>query len=138
MTATEMFLQYVVPILVSLVVSGVLWLLFQGGKLLAVRAKESKFFAVAAQVAHLAEIVVAEVDAVVRPKLVAALADGKVTQAEAEELKKVALAKLKELLAQRGMKELKGVIGIFMPSVDTYLSGAIEKAVASKRATANP
>lgn len=135
-TLWQLFVSYGLPLLIPVVMGGVFWALLKASTLLDAKAAESKIAAIAGRVTHFADVVVHEVDAVVRPKLLEAAKDGKITLAEAEELKKAALDKLKLLLTEKGLGEIQGVFGILLPQVETYLSGAIEKAVAQKNAAA--
>lgn len=94
------------------------------------KAETSKGAAIAAKVAHFSELVVADLEATVKPELQKALADGKLTLEEKEGLKNLALERVKLLLADKGLGELQAVLGLLTPQIELYLSGAIEKALA--------
>lgn len=131
---TAAFIQYVLPVLITAIAGGLGWVLVQLGLFIKAKWGESKIAMIAVRVEHLAEIVVADIEATLRPKIAAAAADGQLTAEEGADLKKTAMERLKAMLAERGLLELQGVLGIIAPQVDTYLSGAIEKAVAAKPA----
>jgi hypothetical protein len=126
----EAFVKFILPVLAT-GLGGLLVILFAAaGDWCRARAKESKLAAVGAQVAMLADLVVADIEATLRPKLALAAEDGQLTSAEAAELKQVAMDRLKQLLAEKGLASVKGVFGILAPQVELFLSGAIERAVA--------
>lgn len=91
---------------------------------------ESKAAAVAARALHFAELVASDLEATVKPQLVKDLEDGKLSPEEGAKLKAMAMERLKLLMGQHGLEELRAVLGIVAPQLDAYLSGVIEKAVA--------
>lgn len=133
-TLLELFIQYVLPILATAAFGGLVWLLVQLSRWFAAKGATNRFFLVTERVAHLASVIVADIDATMRPKLKSAAEDGKISPDEAAELKKAALDALKKSLSERGLTQLQGVLDVFGGPVETYLSGAIERAVTSKRA----
>lgn len=137
--AKTLFLQYaLVPLIGGLaLLAG--WALLKLSSWLEAHGAQSKLFGIAAKVAHFADHVVRELDVTLRPKLAISLADGELSASEAAELKAAAVSRLKALLTEAGLAELSA-LGISLPSqVDTYLGGAIEKAVAGmKEGAASP
>ncbi len=137
MDTSSAFMQYVAPLLVT----GLFGLITFALKMLAdkwaAEGKSNKLIAVGAKVAHFAELVVADLDANLKPQLQSALADGVITPEEQKALRDLALARMKLLLAKEGMAELTGVLGIATSQVDSYILGAIEKAVTTKNHAAS-
>lgn len=125
--------QYVLPPLVPLLGALVTWALAKLVAFLDAKAKESKAALVAAKLTGAAQSVVAELNATLRPQLEAALADGALTDAEKKQLKDAALNTLKTKLPTSLMASASSIFGGFL---DTYLSGAIERAVLDQKATA--
>ena len=128
-TLLSLFVQYVVPPLFAIVMAGAAWALWKLSQFLNSKAGESKLAAVAARISHLAEGVVADLEATLKPELVEATKDGVLTKAEITRLREVALARLKQLAGERGLAELQLVLGLVPTQVDSYLTGVIEKAV---------
>lgn len=89
-------------------------------------AKVTKVFADAAASA------VAVVDRELRPKLVAALADGKLTDAERAELQAEAISILKNSVAPDVFEQAKKHFG---PLLENWLKGHVERALTVKRAS---
>lgn len=129
MDPKTLFVEYALPLLATALTSLLALALKALVTWLNSKAEGSKLAAVAAKVAHFSELVVTDLEHTVKPELEKALADGKLTDEEKEGLKALALERLKALLADSGMKELKGVMGILTPQLELYLSGAIEKAL---------
>lgn len=134
----EAVLQYVVAPLIAIVAPILVALLAKLVQYLNSKAKESKLALVGGVVADAAHSVVAELNATLKPKLQAALADGKLTDAEKTELKEAALSALKTKLPA-GI--LGGAQNIFGPLVDQWMGGLIERSVLAQKppeATAAP
>lgn len=127
----EAFIKYAVPILFPALAALVAWVLVALRKKLEAQAQESKIAAVGAKVAHFGEVVTRELEATLKPELKAATADGKLTPEEYKKLRDIAMARLKSLLAEQGLQELEGVLGIGAGALDGYLGGIIERAVAA-------
>lgn len=125
----EMFVQYLLPVLATGLAALLGLALKSLRDMLSARASESKLHTVSARVAHFVSVVVADIEKTVKPELEAASKDGVITAEEGAKLKALALERVKKLLAEHGMKELQGVLGIVAPQVEVYLSGLIEKAV---------
>lgn len=79
---------------------------------------------------HYAGIIVADLEATVKPTLIGFLSDGKITADEGAQLKALAMVRLRAMLGDHWLEVLQKVLGIYAPQVDAYLSGIIEKAVA--------
>lgn len=125
------FISTILPVLATGAGGGLLWLLRLLVQWLTPKAAASKMAKVALQVEHLAEIVVTDLEATMRPLIASAAGDGVLTPDEGAKLKQAAMARLLSLLQENGVAEIKEAFGLFAPQVDIYLSGAIEKAVAA-------
>jgi hypothetical protein len=128
-TLLSLFIQYLLPILFSALATLSAWALAQLAKKLGAQAAHSKAAAIAARLTHLAETIVADLEATLKPELAKATADGKLDKAEILRLRDVALQRLKALAGERGLLELQGILGIAAPQVDGYLQGILERAV---------
>lgn len=134
---SELFLEYIAPPLLAVVFAlagrALAWL----GGMAKARASESKLAATGARVTHFVEIVVADLNATVRPEMEKRLRDdGRLDEADGAALKAMAMERLKKLLTEHGMEELQSVLGIVGPQVEMYLSALIEKSVSLSRAPA--
>lgn len=130
----DVFIKYLLPVLATAVAGGLAWLLTQLGLWIRAKWAGTKLALLTARVSELAAMVVADLEASLRPKLAEAAADGKLTPEEAAIIKKAAMDRLKELLQEHGIAEIKEVLGIFAPQVEHFLSGAIEKALSEHKA----
>lgn len=126
----EMVVKYLAPPLLSALGSLLVWVFWKLGQKLDAQASMSKLSAVGARISHLAESVAHELEATLKPELLKATEDGKLTTDEITKLRETALARLRQMIGEKGLGEVVGVLGIVLPSVNTYLSGVIEKAVA--------
>ncbi len=124
-----LFVQHVAPVLFSLIGLALTALLGLAAKKWGTEAKQTKVAAAVDRMTHFASVVVADLDATLKPHLKTATADGVLTKAEVAHLRSVALARLKELAGEHGLKELSGLLGIAAPQLDTYLHGLVETAV---------
>lgn len=123
-------LQYVVPALVTVLGPLAIWALGQLGAFLKSKSSESKVLGVLSVVTEAANSVVAELNATLKPQLQAALADGVLTQAEKDQLKKAALDVLKTKLPAATLASAQGLFG---PMLDTWLGGLVERAVVEQK-----
>lgn len=128
----EAVLQYIVAPLIAIAAPILVALLAKLVQYLNSKGKESKLALVGGVVADAAHSVVAELDVTLRPKLTAALADGKLTDAEKAELKAAAVDALKTKLPASVMG---GAAGIFGPLLDQWLGGMVERAVSARAVT---
>lgn len=126
--ATTLFIQYILPVLFSALATLLGWVFVQLGRRLSAQAGESKLAAAFAQLAHWGDVVVADLEATLRPELGKAAADGKLTKEEIAQLRAVALARLKAL-AGSGLSGILGNLGVAGDQTENYLSGVIERAV---------
>jgi hypothetical protein len=88
------------------------------------REKDSKTMRMLAQVADVAATVAAKVEAVERPLLQSALADGKLTPEEGKQLAASALTQLKASLPTDVLAALPKVVGA---GVDAFLGAKLEQ-----------
>lgn len=123
-------LQYVVPALVTVLGPLLVLALGQLAAYLRAKAGESKAAGVALVFTEAAHSVVAELEVTLKPKLQAALADGVLTQAEKDELKRAALDALKTRLPATALQSAGAIFG---PMLDTWLGGLVERAVAAQK-----
>lgn len=133
-----LFIAHVAPVLFTGLAMLLGWVLTQLGRKLGAQAGESKLAAVGTRFTLFAQAVVADLEATLKPELAKATADGELTQAEIAHLRTIALARLKALAGEKGLGELQAVIGIAAPQVDAFLSGLIERAVATLPRDAAP
>lgn len=127
----ELVLQYVVAPAIPLLCAGLLGALAKLATYLHAKEGESKAARVGAVVADAARSVVAELEVTLKPQLEAALADGKLTDAEKKQLKAAALEALKNKLPPAVMATAHDVFGGLL---DTWLGGLVERAVAEQKA----
>lgn len=126
----EIFVQYLLPPLATLVASGIAWALAQGGRLLKTKTDASKTALALAQLAYLAEIVVADIEAHEREALKAASADGKISPEEGRRLLTIAKERIIGLAKERGFDEARKLLEAMAPSITPFLTGIVERAVA--------
>ena len=128
----ELFIEYVLPVLIT----GIAAILALGLKALAKKleadAGSSKFSAAAAKVVHFTATVAQDLEVELREPMRAASKDGKITPEEAARLRHLALGRVRALLTQRGMDEVRAALGLQAAgALDTYLSGVLERVVAT-------
>lgn len=126
----EIFVKYVVPPLATLIATGAAWCLGQLASLLTTRAKATKTSVGLAQLAYLAEIVVADIEAHERETLKASSADGSISKEEGARLLAIAKERVISLAKERGFDEAQKLLELMAPAVANLLSGIIERAVA--------
>lgn len=127
----ELVLQYVVAPLIPLLFGVALAALGKLTMFLHARERESNVAKIGAVFAEAAKSVVAELDATLKPKLQAALADGVLTAAEKAELKLAAVGALKSKLP---VQILAGASGLFGSFLDVWLGGLVERALTERQA----
>lgn len=98
-------------------------------KKLNAEASHSKLATLGLRVTSLVDAVVRDVEATVRPLIVAAGADGNLTADEGKAIKDAALRRVKSSLGEHGLKELSAAFG----DVGHFLSGLIEASVTRMR-----
>ncbi len=129
-----LFLQYILPGLVTVGGPLILWALTALSGFLKAKAGESKVFGVLSVVTEAANSVVAELNVTLKPQLQAALADGVLTDAEKKQLKDSALLVLKTKLPAATLGAAQGMFG---PMLDTWLGGLVERAVIDQKPVKN-
>lgn len=98
------------------------------------KAKDSKLARVGERVWIVAQAVVHHVDAVVKPQIAKAAADGRITAEEARDIKLKAAAALRESLGDAGMAEVRKVLKLDSPGgLEVFLSGVLERALQKKK-----
>lgn len=126
-------IQYVVVPLLPIIGALLVWALKKLVDYLNEKGKESAAARIGAKLTGAAASAVAEINATLRPKLEAALADGVLTDKEKAELKEAALQLLKTKLPGELLQAAGGIFGGFL---DTYLGGLIERQVLEQKAMA--
>lgn len=121
--------QYLLPLAASALFAAGVWAVAKLGTLLGARAKDSKLNAALVRLTVAVDSIVHDLEATLKPKLAAATADGVLTTAEISNLRTVALTRLKDDMGSEGLKALRDCMGIFAPSLDTFLLGFIETRV---------
>lgn len=128
-------LTYVVPIVISLMLTGLVALMGWLGKTLKAKFEAdgniSLMEGAILKVTDVATSVVHEVEAGTKAKMEALKADGKLDAADYKALADEALAKLKSSLGTEGLKQLGSTLGMGEAALDTYLKGKLEQAVTS-------
>lgn len=104
-------------------------------KWLASKAETSVLAKAALKAEEVASSVVAQINAVLKPKLAKAAEDGVITEAEAAQMKSEALAQVRSLLGPKLLELLAKLFG-GPANVDTYLGGKIEQAVLGAKVAA--
>lgn len=128
--ALEFFIKYVVPILGSAVTAVGIWALKKVGDYFSAHAKESKLMAIGAQVTTLASVAVHNMEPL-KAEYAAASADGVITEQEGLKLKALAMEQIKLSLGTAGIDALKNTMGIGAEALPSFLSGLVEKTVAT-------
>jgi len=137
-------IQWAVILLVPILLTGIVALLVWSQKKLHEKFMEdgklSPIEGVILKVIHFAEMSARDVEATVKPSLKAKSADGKLDAQDYAALQKEGLDRLKASLGERGLQELQGALGLGSAALDSYLTGALEKAVAGivTKPSANP
>lgn len=126
-------LQYVVVPMLPVLGGLMLFALKKLADYLTEKGKESTAARIASKLIGAAESAVAEINTTLRPQLEAALADGVLTDVEKAQLKKAAMDLLMTKLPKELLSAAGGIFGDFLP---TYLSGLLERALLSQKATA--
>lgn len=128
-TAGQSFLSGLVPSLLDLLSAAAIAGIGLLAAFLRAKAAESKVAKVSLVLTEAARAAVLELDAAVKPKLKAFMADGVLSDDEKAELKKMALDLLKTKLPAGLLSTAGSVFGAF---TETYLAGKVEQAVAEK------
>lgn len=127
----EIFVKYIVPPLGTLIATGGAWALGQLALWLKSKNNATKTQLALMQLAFLAEIVVTDIEATMRPLIKEVTDDGHIKPEEAERLKKIAMDRLVALAKERGFSEAQKLLEAMAPSITPFLSGIVERAVAA-------
>lgn len=133
----EALLQAAAPYLVDLVV-GLVSLaavpLFAKLKaLISAKVDNAKLEGALLKVNDLVQTLVLDLNQTAAAEFRKAAADGKITKAEAEHLKNVALIRAKALLGREGQEFLKGALGLDTRGLDQFLEAKVEASVAQAK-----
>jgi hypothetical protein len=102
------------------------------------RAEVNKLAIVGERIWALAQAVVAHVEVHLRPQIAHAMEDGSLSQEEALHLKAEAVRLFKEAAGDSGLREIRRTLSLAGASVDTFISGTIERAVTASKPAAAP
>lgn len=94
----------------------------------------SNLWAGAAKVLHVMEVVVADVQATVKPMLTSMLADGVLDENERKQLRDAAWDRFLKVVGTDGLKELEGLTGFAGEAFKTYAMGIAEHALLGVKA----
>jgi hypothetical protein len=122
------------PYILGVLSAAAVWALGALAVKLGREAGGSKVKLVLQKAVLLTETVVADINVTVKPLVVKASADGRITSAEAKEIKDAAMKRLLEVLGDKGLKELQAVLGLTAGTIGVFLGGLIEKAVDALKA----
>ncbi|MET0403052.1 MAG: hypothetical protein ABW123_11645 [Cystobacter sp.] len=95
---------------------------------LAVKAKDSKVLGVVSRAWEVALSTVAFVESRIRPQVAASLADGKLTADEVKGLQAAAVAAFKDAMGEKGLADLKKVLGLSDTGLEGHIGGLLERA----------
>lgn len=128
--------ESLLSLLAAALSAGVVWALRALTAWLSSQTDRNRLLGALSRATHLAELVVVDLERTVRPKLAAALADGKLTPEEAEKLRAEAIERVKDTLGTHGMEELRAALGIV--DLDAYLGSLVETVVGRLKHQAAP
>ncbi len=119
------------PALLTAFTGGLTWALAMLGNYLRAKAANSKVSGVLVQVDEIVMAIVQDIEGTLKAELERARLDGIITPEEGRGLREAALNRLKASLGVRGLELLSRVMGLAGASLDTFLSGKLEGAVAA-------
>lgn len=122
----QIFLEYILPALLSLIGALASWALARLASHLRARTDAARWSLAVAQLADVARAAVAEAEVSLRPQFARAMADGKLSPEEGAALKSEVLRIVRERLAPQTWATLEAWLGSF---VSWHLGGAVERAV---------
>lgn len=131
---TQLFIQYVLPVLVAGLMGLVGRLLAKYTQKVEAQADSTKTENAVSRFTHFMSIIVADMNATVVPEMRKRSADGKLDAEDMAKLRALAMARLMTLVGENGMSELRKTLGIFAPSLETYLFGLLERSVSTAKA----
>jgi hypothetical protein len=104
-------------------------LLFFAGRWLAKKGSQSSLWSIVDKVGHIAITSVAAAEAELKPHILAALQDGKITAEERADLQLKALAAFKLQLGPANMDAIRKHLGISDTGLDSYLWGLVQSVI---------
>lgn len=125
----RLFVQIVVPILFTGLASALTWAFWKIGQKFGVDAGTAKKNQVVSHFLNLGKAVVADLEATLKPELLAATADGVLTPAEITSLRVAALDRLKFLAGEKKLEEAQFVLGMTSGALEVFLQGLLEHIV---------
>lgn len=131
---TEAFVKYILPVLATAIAAlitallGMLTMKLKGDAMKAkAEGKNTVWLDLASRASHLTQLVVTDIQNTLRPMLLTAGKDGKISKEEGEEMRAEAIKRVKAMLGEHGMKELGGFVGDL--NVDQYIGSLVESAL---------
>lgn len=129
---TRLFIQYVLPLLGTLLISALTWAGAAASRWLQTKTKNLQALALEDRMFSLARDAVAHVDAQIKAGLIVINEDGRVTTEEAKRLQSLALQALQQFAVARIAPETLKVIDFGSATIQSWLLGLIQKAFAVK------
>ena len=124
------FIQYLLPVLMTGLSALLSWAMMLGVGWLKTKGETSKAMLAVATLAEGARSAVANAEATIKADLIEASKDGVITKEEGERIKAHVLEELKKMPAP----VLKAAASLFGGNVEGYLSGLIERTLATQKA----
>lgn len=132
------FIQYLLPVIFAGLATVLAWLLSKLGQKLSAQAKDTTFGAAAGKITHFMQIVVQDLEATLKPGILEAVADGKVTSDELKTLRTKAIERVKLLLGTQGLEEMRDALGLPHGQIDPYLGALVETTLSNVTPQPNP
>ena len=121
-----------------LFVAGLSWLIVKATQWLQARTKNELIIGIIGRVGIFVETTVRSLEQTVVGELKRVSDDGVITAEEATQVKAAALANVKSLLGEKGLKELMRILGLNEGGVDKFLGDQVEAMVQRIQAAKAP
>lgn len=124
-----LFLQIVVPAAFTVLAALVT---FGGKKLIDyinAKTKNESVAGILARLVSTVQTVVLDVNGTVKPEVIKALADGKITDAEKKMIRDIAVARVKTHLGAKGLAEIVSILGVDPSLIDSFIGSHLEAAI---------
>lgn len=125
----QLFITTVLPVLFTGLATLLGWVFIQLGRKYGTDAGATKKNQVLGHLFALAQSVVADLEATLKPQLLLATADGVLSPTEITALREAALERVKFLAGEKGLAEAQALLGMGSDALTQFLLGLIEKAV---------
>lgn len=127
---------YLVGIASTALFAAATWAILELRKKLAAQTEQTWKTTLFAELGTFAETVVHEMEATIRAQFALARADGKLTAAEIDQIRAVAMTRMKELVTSAGLGRIRRAFGWDERTVDAQLRGILEKKVVESKVAA--